>query len=174
VFACALLPGHFLYAQTAERSGGGNPYQLADSVTLMRTRGGFDDKAYYISVARDGNVRVALTRDTTLVRHANVGVQEFVMLTVFTDLTDLLSLPDSIESSAHCGPDGTDQPTAILTLYSPRRSKRVVDYQGCRWAPVALRHLEKYMEDLAGVDSAYRLPMELPPYRRLHSVRPRS
>jgi hypothetical protein len=52
-------------------------------------------------------------------------------------------LPDTIANTpAYCGRRWTDHPTVTTTIFVGARYKRVVDYQGCWWAPAALRHLE--------------------------------
>jgi hypothetical protein len=44
---------------------------------------------------------------------------------------------------------GTDDPTMIVTVYHPQLTKRVVDNQGCFFAPAFLRDLERMILEAA-------------------------
>jgi hypothetical protein len=58
-------------------------------------------------------------------------------------------LPDTIMASpAYCGRARSDSPTAVTTIYTGAGLKRVVDYQGCYWAPVGLRQFEERIDAL--------------------------
>jgi len=67
------------------------------------------------------------------------------------ELAAFFYLPDRIEDNKHfCPGIAADFSTVTVSVYWPGGLKRVEDYQGCIWAPVALRRLEDAIDSAAG------------------------
>jgi len=79
----------------------------------------------------------------------------FLDLVANAEFLGFWDLPEVIAKDrrfgTHCV---TDAPTAIVTIFLPNRSKRVVDYQGCQWAPAGLRDLECLIDSVAGTTTS--------------------
>lgn len=60
-------------------------------------------------------------------------------------------LLEDIERSPMCGNARTDARHMIVTMFTNRGSKRVVDYAGCSGAPTELGTVEKIIDSTANV-----------------------
>ena len=117
----------------------------ADSVVLERTRCYGTCPAYRLSVTRQGVVSFQSRNPGEDNRRFvdTIAVDDVGAILVGAEKADFLALPDTIAADPHfCPSQATDYDTAIVTLYLPHQTKRVEDYHGCFWAPVALRELE--------------------------------
>ena len=127
-------------------------YHQADSIRLERLRGGWGGPEYEIVVDRSERVMVrpdSIIRSLFRLPPARQGT--FHNLMAYALISHFADLPDTLESHPVFGRIcGTDAPTVVVTLYHQRLVKRVVDYQGCEWAPVAIRELERVIEKAAG------------------------
>jgi hypothetical protein len=118
----------------------------ADSLVMERSTCHFGGcPAYRLRVARGGAVQFQMRNpgDTAGPVTDTIGSQAYVRL--LGDLVEawFLELPERIEDDRHfCPSAGTDQDSVTITVYWAHFTKRVRDYYGCHWAPVALRILE--------------------------------
>jgi hypothetical protein len=130
-------------------------YYRADSVVLERAPGYSVGPAYRLAITRAGAVhydarRGAPDRSPT----APLAPSAFGILMAHATASAFAQLPDSIMADRRfCPYLTTDGATLTVVLYLPERAKRVVDYQGCQWAPAALRRFEDAIERAAGVNS---------------------
>ena len=124
----------------------------ADSLVLDRTPCFGVCPPYRLRIARSGEVafQSRAGRDTT---HSLTSIPADDARRLFerADLLRFDALPDTIaRSTAYCHDEPTDYPTAITTIFVGLKSKHVVDYEGCDWAPVGLRVLEAMVDSVAG------------------------
>ena len=124
----------------------------ADSIVLERTSCFGVCPAYRLRIAKSGEVlfRSRAPGDTT---HSltSIPAGDVQRLLERADLLAFDALPDTIATnSAYCHAVATDHPSAITTVFVGGASKQVVDYLGCDWAPVGLRHLEATIDSVAG------------------------
>jgi len=152
--AIGSIPGHSR-AQRVDSTRRQRPfmeYHEADSIRLDRLRGAWGGPEYAIVVDRSERVSVrpdSVARSLFLVPAPKQGT--FLNLMGRATMSLFAMLPDTLESDPVFGRVcATDSPTAVVTLYHRRLVKRVVDYLGCEWAPVAIRELERAIEEAAG------------------------
>jgi len=140
-----------VFATSPLRLSAQDPLQAADSVVLERTLCFGMCPAYRLSVSRSGVVHFASRNPRDESRRAadTIPALQFEWILTRALVTDFLSLPDRIADDKHfCPGPATDHPTAIVTVFMPNRVKRVEDYHGCYWAPVGLRQLEDYIDEI--------------------------
>jgi hypothetical protein len=128
-------------------------YHAADSIALERIWCFDGCGGYRVSVARTGEVHfISRSRgDSGRIVRAHIDPLRFQGLTDDALFAAFLSLPDTIgRNSTFCFRHFTDSPTAIVSLFLPTRSKRVVDDHGCVWTPGTLRDLEDAIDNVAG------------------------
>jgi hypothetical protein len=127
------------------------PFAMPDSVSLERLAGYWGGPAYHVIVRKDGHITVrpdSVARQ--LFRPIPTRVDGARDVMSITGAAMLSELPDTLASHAVFGRVcGTDAPTAIITIYAAGGIKRIIDYQGCLWAPVALRDLERMIDSVA-------------------------
>ena len=128
-------------------------YWESDSIVLERQRGGWDSKSYRIAITKGG--RVFVSPDS--VAQQLLPVKE-IQRSQFGNIMGLLlmasfeRLPDSVATDPVFGQAcASDNPTIIVTIYHPQLTKRVVDDQGCLYAPTFLRELERMILEAAGL-----------------------
>jgi hypothetical protein len=128
-------------------------YWESDSIALDRLRGGWDFKAYRILIAKDG--RVTVTPDSlarSLFPVIQVQPAQFQNIMSLVLIGSFGRVPDEIAADPVFGQVcGSDAPTMIVTVYHPQATKRVVDDQGCFFAPAFLRDLERMILEAAGL-----------------------
>ena len=141
-----------------------SPVLKADSLVLERTGCFAICPQYQVRIAKSGEVLVrtggrvraksgeVIFRTSGPVEKRQLRGSGFLDLLTFAALLDFLELPEVIEDDSHfCRHKWTDHPSAIITVFYGNNSKRVDDYQGCRWAPVGLRELEAKVDSVAGM-----------------------
>jgi len=127
--------------------------ESVDSVVLERTLCFGVCPAYRLSLTRAGGIHFESRNPGDSGRTASATIpttdfHAFVVLGLAS--SDFFALPDSIAADPkYCEHATTDHPTVIVTLYAGTRVKRVEDYQGCMWAPVALREFEDHIDRTA-------------------------
>ena|GEM_PF-2455278 len=135
----------------------------ADSIVLERTACYGTCPAYRLRLTRQGSVAF-LSRnfgDTLHTGAATIPESDVEQLSSFAYMMAFAELPDTIANvPAYCARRWTDHPTVIMTVLVGERSKRVVDYQGCWWAPAALRRLEDLVDSTAH-SSRWVMPNDL-------------
>jgi hypothetical protein len=142
----ALLASRGLKAQYVEPAS-------VDSVVLERTLCFGVCPAYRLSLTRAGSVHFESRNpgDSGRIAFATIPTadfQNFIALGLAS--TAFFALPDRIrDEPKYCGNEATDHPTVTVTLYAGARVKRVEDYLGCMWAPVALRAFEDRIDQAA-------------------------
>jgi hypothetical protein len=128
-------------------------YFTADSVVLERGPCFGTCPVYRVTMTRTGGVHfVSLdTADTSQTISARVDPRRFTDLMGAFAFSDFFALPDTIERDRkYCPAQLTDQPTVTVSLFLPGRTKQVVDYYGCAWAPWALRNVERAIDEATG------------------------
>lgn len=123
-----------------------------DSIVLERTPCFGACPAYRVRIERGGAVafRARHRGDTTRTQTGFVAAQDLEDLLQRLETLGFEELPDTIASSpGYCGPSHTDAATVISTVFAGTIAKQVVDYQGCRWAPIGLRELEEFIDHVA-------------------------
>ena len=129
------------------------PYK-ADSIVLQRSLCFGECPAYRVAVARNRRIHFESLTPGDSGRKAADSLatdEAFTTLAQHVFTTGFVALPDSIETDERFGGYCfTDNPTAVVTVYFGARSKRVVDYLGCRWGPAALRELEQRIDQVSG------------------------
>jgi hypothetical protein len=127
-------------------------YHEADSVRLERFPGYWGGASYAVVVDRSDHVTVrpdSIAR--SLFRNPGVKPRAFHDLMAHARIFGFVQLPDTLQTDPVFGRRcGTDAPTAVVTLFHQRLVKQVVDYQGCEWAPAAIRELEREIDEAAG------------------------
>jgi hypothetical protein len=125
-------------------------YFAADSIALERTACFGTCPVYRVSLARNGDVHFESRGHNDSGRTAtdNVGAEAFRGLMGAAIFSRFYELPEEIAADPkYCPSRVTDLPTAVVTVYFRGRSKHVVDYAGCFWAPAALRGLEQEVDE---------------------------
>jgi hypothetical protein len=123
--------------------------QSADSIVLERTACFGTCPAYRLRLTRRGAVafRSRNFGDTLRTGVASIPESDVEQLFGFARMMAYGALPDTIANvPAYCGHRWTDHPTVTTTIFVGAGFKRVVDYQGCWWAPAALRRLEDLID----------------------------
>ena len=142
----ALLTSRSLGAQRVEP-------QSVDSVVLERTLCFGVCPAYRLSLTRGGSVHFESRNpgDSGRVASATIPTADFESFIVLgLAHTDFFALPDRIaEERKYCENEATDHATVTVTVYAGTRVKRIDDYLGCMWAPVALREFEDRIDQTA-------------------------
>jgi len=139
------------FGAAPRRSSAQDPLDAADSIVLERTLCFGTCPAYRLSVSRTGAVNFASRNPRDESRRAadTIPALQFQWILTRALVTDFLALPDRIADDTHFCPNrATDHPTAIVTVFMPNRVKRVEDYYGCYWAPVGLREMEDYIDEI--------------------------
>jgi hypothetical protein len=128
-----------------------------DSIVLERTLDGFDGgHAYRVSVSREGVVHFQVREPDGQVLTSRVATKRVGGLVTRMQMYGLLKLPDDIGSdSSFGGRCATDQDTVTVEIFFPTWSKRIRDYQGCAWAPWALRDFEAQIDSITGVSGRW-------------------
>jgi hypothetical protein len=124
----------------------------ADSIVLERTTCFGTCPAYHVSVSRSGSVHFESRTpgDSGRIAHSRVSPERFRTLAMFVVFGRFFQLPNSIQGEkAYCPGAMTDQQTARVTVFVSGRSKTVEDYGGCTWAPVAIRGLEREIDEVS-------------------------
>lgn len=132
----------------------------ADSIVLERTPCFGVCQAYRLRVAKSGEVsfRSHTARDTTPLL-TSIPAEVAQRLFERANVLGFDELPDTIATNrAYCPSYVTDFPSAVTTVFVGARSKQVIDYLGCDWAPVGLRNLETLIDSTAGTARLMRLP----------------
>lgn len=141
-----------------------------DSIVLERGRCFGTCPAYRVSIAADG--RVAFTSSYPVEGRTETGSTTpaaFRELVQAAAAAGFDALPERIATDrALCPSSPTDFPSATVTVFAPGRTKRVVDYLGCREGAdaaasarlAALRAFEARVDSVAGTSRW------LPPPRR--------
>ena len=133
-----------------------SPVLKADSLVLERTGCFAICPQYQVRIAKSGEVLVrtggrvraksgeVIFRTSGPVEKRQLRGSGFLDLLTFAALLDFLELPEVIEDDSHfCRHKWTDHPSAIITVFYGNNSKRVDDYQGCRWAPVGYENWKR-------------------------------
>ena len=127
-----------------------------DSVVLERTSCDGACLAYRVAITRENVVHFEsrTPRDSGRVGLDTLrGRQGFGTVLGHVVMARFLALPDSIKvDEPFCRPQQRVGPYAIVTVYYAGRSKRVVDYVECPWAPSALRELEVAVDSVTRVE----------------------
>ena len=149
----------------------------ADSILLERTGCFGFCPQYQVRIAKSGEILVRTGGRVRLESGADsfqtsgpaqkrsVKPDEFLHLMTIAASLHFLELPDVIEDDIRfCAHRMTDHPSAIVTIFFGKQSKRVDDYLGCEWAPAGLRRLEAKIDSTAGTTT--------PLYGKANPVRP--
>ncbi|SRR6266581_3928489 len=132
-------------------AGRGDSVFAADSVVLERTSCFGTCPAYRLGVSRSGRVQFESRNTGDDKRRASdsMSAADFEQILIRAHFIDFWSLPDRIaDDKRFCPQDVSDNPTAMLTVFTSKGFKRVEDYYGCFWAPAGLRDLEHYIDDV--------------------------
>src|SRR6266705_7175846 len=132
-------------------AGRADSVYAADSVVLERTLCFGTCPAYRLSVSRSGITHFESRNPGDDKRRASdsMSANDFEQILIQAHLIDFWSLPGRIADDKHfCPLDVTDNPTAIVTVFTHQKIKRVEDYYGCYWAPAGLRDLERYLDEV--------------------------
>jgi hypothetical protein len=134
-------------------------YLAADSITLEWK----PSCLFWLSSGACRTTRLCVTHDGDLRRgpvdsdvtfwttRMAIGPSGFRSLITAVEEARFYSLPDNIARDSHyCPYFWTEESTATITLFLHQSTKQVIDYQGCKWAPVALRALEMTIDRAAG------------------------
>jgi hypothetical protein len=133
----------------------------ADSIRLERFGCGIPlpCTGYEVLISKGGEITF-LSRnpvDSGRIIRGSMPSGAFKTLMVHVLEAAFVFLPPRIESdSGFCRFKQTEGSTFTITLYTPRRVKRVQDYEGCKWAPASLRALEDYIDKVAGTQKWIR------------------
>jgi hypothetical protein len=127
-------------------------YHEADSIRLERVPGYWGGPSYTVVVDRSDHVTVRPDSIARSLFHSlGVRPRAFHDLMAYALIVGFAQLPDTLQTDPVFGRRcGTDAPTAVVTLFHRRLVKQVVDYQGCEWAPVAIREMERDIDRVAG------------------------
>ena len=139
---------------------------VADSVVLERTPCFGSCPAYRLRVSRSGAVHFRSRNfdDTTRTATAIIDSACVSELWHRFQWVNFSALPDTIASvPAYCENAFTDAQRVTVRLFAGTRTKHVVDYQGCVWAPAGLRELEERFDQIAGSSRWVRPNSMLPP-----------
>ncbi|HYW09582.1 MAG TPA: DUF6438 domain-containing protein [Longimicrobium sp.] len=120
--------------------------ERVDSIALERLPCFGTCPVYRVVIARTGRVRFAATNPATVNVTDSVAPQGFAGLAREADAIGFWTLPGTIAESPLCGPQRTDGPSAVVTLYTAGGVKEVHDYQGCAGVPAALRAFEERID----------------------------
>lgn len=125
------------------------PLRSADSIVLERTACFGTCPAYRLRLTRQGAVAFHSRNfgDSLRTGVATIPETDAEQLFGFARMMAFETLPDTIANvPAYCRRPWTDHPTVTTTIFAGAHFKRVVDYQGCWWAPAALRRLEALID----------------------------
>jgi hypothetical protein len=124
-----------------------------DSIALeQRSSPLSHEPSYHVTITREGLVHYRSADSSRAVPPARIDTADYRRLISVVSDAWPTALPDTIASNrTFCPYLATDQATRIVTLFHAHDSKRIVDYQGCFWAPAALRTSEFWILRTAGL-----------------------
>ena len=124
-----------------------------DSIMLERTPCFGRCPAYRVLITRAGLVRFWRAGDSgTPTASDSVPQRPFMAEHGNPMIAKVLSLPDRLEMTPLCSSPPSDASYTVLTLFTARGAKRIVDYLACSRAPIELRQLEQLVDSTAHVD----------------------
>lgn len=129
------------------------PAPAADSLSLERTVCFGFCPAYLVVLRADGAVRFENRnpRDSAFTAADTVSPDSVAALAAEAERIGFWSLPNEITGSEYCEQVATDNPSAIVTIWSSGRMKRVNDYHGCFDDRLSdLRAFETRIDSVAG------------------------
>lgn len=148
----------------------------ADSILLERTGCFGFCPQYQVRMAKSGEILVRsgvrvrtesgadIFQTSGPAQRRSVRPDDFLHLMTIAAFLHFLELPDVIEDDIRfCAHRMTDHPSAIVTIFFGRQSKRVDDYLGCDWAPAGLRRLEAEIDSTAGTRTPLCPECQQPP-----------
>jgi hypothetical protein len=126
---------------------------MPDSVVLERTLCFGTCPAYRVSIDQRGIVRFHSLNPGDTARRAIGRIDAYEWQNGIMEWMRwyrVIDLPDTLAANKHyCPVAPTDFPWAFVSIFQPGRSKRIEDYQGCVWRPLALVNFEEWIDKIA-------------------------